>query len=231
MKSNGIEKNIARIFSQNYVRHFSGISLDELPVKKEIGAIFGDVRSIYVFYLPHSNGLLDLKKRRAFTAKNSDNTMYLNSIFLRSLKIIYTEIERISLQVSNYLESMGNMSLPVPVRCIPGEEDILPFSLIRIAQYAGLGGEGENKCLLTPDYGPRIIMGAVVTTFTYEDDKPKQIDPCRHCFKCADICPTGALSMARDKIYFWERCNMCSLCEIVCPVGQANQDNGELNAS
>ena len=98
MKSNGIEKNIARIFSQNYVRHFSGISLDELPVKKEIGAIFGDVRSIYVFYLPHSNGLLDLKKRRAFTAKNSDNTMYLNSIFLRSLKIIYTEIERISLQ-------------------------------------------------------------------------------------------------------------------------------------
>lgn len=213
-----IDKNIAEIFRKNNIRHFARVGLDGLPVEKQIKDIFGNVKSIYVFYLPHSKGFYGLKKRRRLSKKKPENTEHLNSIFVRSLKIIYTEIERISLAVSNYLESQGYESLPVPVRCIPGEEDLLPFSLIRIAQHAELGSEGENKCLITPDYGPRITMGAVVTSFKHIA-KFEQIDHCRHCFRCADACPTGALSRAREKIYFWGKCNMCSLCEIVCPVG------------
>ncbi|GEM_PF-5455500 len=231
MKYNDIDKNITEIFRKNNIRHFAMVSLDSLPVKMEIKGIFGDVKSVCVFYLPHSRGFLNLKKRKASLVKGSDNNEYIDSIYLRLLKIIYAEIERISLEVSTYLESCGYESLPIPVRCIPGEEDMLPFSLIRIAQHAGLGGEGENRCLITPDYGPRVIMGAIVTSFISEGWDKGQIDPCKHCFKCADICPTGALTKARDKIYSWERCNMCSLCEIICPVGQTNQDNGELNAS
>lgn len=222
-----IDKNVAQIFKKNNIGHFAPIALAGLPVEKQIRDIFGDVKSIYVFYLSHLTGFFNLKKRRAFSAAKSENTQYLDSVFLRSLKIIFNEVERISFQISTYLESAGYESLPVPVRCIPGEEDLLPLSLIHVARYAGLGGEGENKCLITPDYGPRIIMGAVITSFICEDHRPEQIDPCRHCFKCADICPGGALTKARDKIYSWEKCTMCSLCELICPVGQTNQDSDD----
>lgn len=219
---NNIRKKVGEIFRKNNVEHFAQVALTGLAVEKLIKDMFGDVKSIFVFYLNYSNEFLKLKKRRALSIKKSDNDKYLNTVFIKSLEIIFTEIERISLEVCKCLEYQGYQSLPVPVRCIPGKEDFLPFSLARFGQLAGLGNEGENKCLITPDYGPRIIMGAVLTSFLSEELYIEQIEPCTHCFKCADVCPSGALTGARDKIYFWEKCCMCSLCEIMCSAGKNN---------
>ena len=45
---------------------------------------------------------------------------------------------------------------------------------------------------------------------------------CIGCAVCADVCPTGALVMARASLYpDWEelKCTYCSLCERQCPTG------------
>lgn len=229
--SSDVDKRIVEIFAGNSIRHFASIAVAGLPVEEQIRNTFGDVESIYVFYIGYSKGLFALKNRRARSAKGAADYEYLNSILIRLLKILFSEIERISFEVSRYLEFEGYESLLVPARCIPGEEDLLPFSLVRLAQSTGLGSEGENKSLITPHHGPRVIIGAVATSFLSSRLKVEEIDPCRHCFKCADICPTGAMTRARKKIYDWEKCNMCSLCEIVCPVGQGIRKEEPQNAS
>jgi reductive dehalogenase len=68
---------------------------------------------------------------------------------------------------------------------------------------AGLGEGGRNNTLLTPGYGPRVRICKVYTDFDFEDayDQPRtwgMTEFCKSCKKCAEACPSGAISMEDD---------------------------------
>jgi epoxyqueuosine reductase QueG len=67
-------------------------------------------------------------------------------------------------------------------------------SLRHVAEAAGLGVLGRNNLLLAPDLGPRLRLGAVVTTAPLDPDKPLGVDLCGNCEACIAVCPADALS-------------------------------------
>jgi len=69
----------------------------------------------------------------------------------------------------------------------------LSIPLKTAAVRCGLGSQGNNTLLITPNHGPRIRLIAVLTTAELEIDEPFQDDLCGDCEKCITACPTKAL--------------------------------------
>lgn len=67
---------------------------------------------------------------------------------------------------------------------------------IPLAISAGLGEDGRNGLLLTPDHGPRLRLGKVITDLPLAIDRPIDFGVhgfCEQCNKCARACPVNAL--------------------------------------
>jgi epoxyqueuosine reductase QueG len=65
-----------------------------------------------------------------------------------------------------------------------------------MAEAAGLGRVGKNGLLIHPDYGPRLILGGLITSALLEatDRLPGDWKGCPDdCFFCQEQCPVGAI--------------------------------------
>jgi reductive dehalogenase len=110
-----------------------------------------------------------------------------------------------------------------------------------LAVFAGLGELGRNNILVADRYGSRVRIGAVTTNLPLTSDTPRRlgvIDFCRICKKCADNCPSRALSMDGtvavrgvekwptdvEQCYtFWRKAGTdCGICMAVCPFSHRN---------
>ena len=90
-----------------------------------------------------------------------------------------------------------NYSRPVaPGKPIP---DIMVQ--LRIAGYlCGLGEIGWSKMLLTPEFGPRVRVGIIITELELEPDpimEPGTL--CNRCMACANQCPGGCIPKDQSK--------------------------------
>ena len=70
-----------------------------------------------------------------------------------------------------------------------------PLSLVHAAVEAGLGTLGLNLMLLTPEYGPRVILTAVLTSAELEPDQRRLQPLClgEDCGRCLMACPGDAI--------------------------------------
>jgi hypothetical protein len=68
----------------------------------------------------------------------------------------------------------------------------IPFVL---AGYkAGLGVIGKSSLLITPQFGPRVNLGTVITDAPLKSDQPIKADFCKDCLVCAKTCLGQAIS-------------------------------------
>ncbi len=112
-----------------------------------------------------------------------------------------------------------------------------------VARDAGLGEIGRMGLLMTPHQGPRVRIG-VVSTELELTPTPRQPDAtvedfCRHCRKCATVCPSAAIPFedAREVggvrrwvidpvacfSYWCDAGTDCGRCVVTCPY--AHQQN------
>ena len=100
----------------------------------------------------------------------------------------YAAMIEISLKVAKFLRGIGYFSMHA------GNDTGLSVPL---AISAGLGEGSRMGLLVTEEFGPRIRISKVFTDLELEHDKPKTFGVkgfCEVCQKCADSCPSGAIS-------------------------------------
>ena len=103
----------------------------------------------------------------------------------------YLESGIIALQVASFIRNLG---YEARAHIDGNYEVVCPL----VARDAGLGEIGRMGLLMTPNLGPRVRISVVTTDLPLIIDKPMNghsvNDFCTICKKCADACPSQAIS-------------------------------------
>jgi epoxyqueuosine reductase len=137
--------------------------------------------------------------------------------------------------LAEFIRNLGYRAIPM------GNDTALSIPL---AVDAGLGEQGRNGLLITPQYGPCVRLCKVLTDLPLEPDPPISFgvtEVCRRCRRCAEACEVGAIAadaepsfrivcpsnnpgilrwaVNHDRCYsFWVANGAsCSTCVAVCP--------------
>jgi epoxyqueuosine reductase QueG len=108
-----------------------------------------------------------------------------------------------------------------------------------VATRAGLGWIGKSALLITPQFGPAMRLGTVLTNADFETGEPVNTSNCGKCRECVEKCPANAivgpnweLGTARESIYDAFACRkkvrvmakqrkivptICGICINACP--------------
>jgi epoxyqueuosine reductase QueG len=120
--------------------------------------------------------------------------------YWRAANIYYRNLDMILLRIARMIEEKGEVAVPV-FGCFPYDSidrgDFRGFvSLVKMAETAGIGKTGKNGLLFNADYGPRLMLGGVITTadlpamaWPQKDEKGCPDD----CFACQEACPVNAI--------------------------------------
>ncbi|CAN5859036.1 hypothetical protein BH24ACT15_BH24ACT15_32430 [soil metagenome] len=116
-----------------------------------------------------------------------------------SMEIALTHLEEAALDLMFYLEEHGHPALSLPASANRSRQEDMaahgPMSLTHAGVAAGMGTLGLNGMLLTPRFGPRVILCAVLTLAPLEPDTPLTKALCRgeECGRCLLACPGDAI--------------------------------------
>ena len=184
----------------------------------------------------------------AFAVKHLD--VFVNSSNLNcqaySQDITNREVVHQAYRISRFLEKHGFLAFPIVASVsmwpFADEEEGVAgrISLRHAAELAGVGRIGRNAMLITPDFGPRVQLGAILTDAELPPSEVLSQDPCTACDVCIVRCPAEAIvTPAPPDVYSpvdREKCmgfrrehggksplgypNACGICRAVCPVGK-----------
>ena len=129
-------------------------------------------------------------------------------------ELLISALEELALDLVFWLEDHGVPGLMVPYHHIDplkftkGQDTQAthPLSAEHAAVEAGLGTLGLNHQLITPEYGPRVILGLVMTSADIKPDERMESALCRgpECGRCLAACPADAVNhWDRD----WKSCD------------------------
>ena len=163
-----------------------------------------------------------------------------------SQDIMNREVLHQAYRISRFIERHGYVAFPMVASVtmwpfVHDKEQIAGrISLRHAAQIAGLGHIGRNAMLVTPEFGPRVQLGAILTDARLPASPSLTRNPCNACGTCIKHCPSGALrapdapaeysTVEADTCKAFRRVHggssplgypdACGICRAVCPVGQ-----------
>jgi len=177
-------KTIAKAEGVDLVGIAPADCVETTPNRRGPRSVLPEARSVVVFAKRMLVGSIESPSNQVVTSQNL---------------ALYQELDRISYVLGCFLEQSGYRAATVPSynpveMTLETKGFVGAVSLRHVAQAAGLGVLGKNNLLLTPHLGPRVRLGAVVTTAHLEPDKPSRHDLCGDCDACVAACPVDALS-------------------------------------
>jgi len=142
------------------------------------------------------------------------------------------------LQLISFLRRKGYDAMEVPLGFID-EDNKIAYMSFKVAAYeAGIGVFGRPGIIITPEYGPRVNLGVVLTDAKLKpDERMTNFNPCKNCTDCVELCPVEAIredspppsGFQRDrcvKFVDWLRketkdeVKACGYCYDSCPAGK-----------
>jgi epoxyqueuosine reductase QueG len=121
-------------------------------------------------------------------------------MYWRAANIYYRTIDATLMKVCSILEAEEEVAVPV-YGCFPydmkGKGDFWGYlSLVRMGEATGIGKIGKNGLLIKSLYGPRLLLGGIVTTaalpqMTWPKTEEKGCPD--DCFVCQEACPVKAI--------------------------------------
>ena len=198
-------------------------------------SIFPEARSVIVIGLPVHLPVLE-----------TSPSNYYHELY----KTVNTLLDQYTYRLASFLNDEGHPSVFVPRDGYESIEvlqknPVAFFSHRHAALLAGLGTFGVNNTLLTPEYGPRVRFGSVLTAAVLPADPLFPEDLCTRCMRCVRACPAGALDERNypegltDKAACTDNSarlarrhiSPCGICIGVCPVGEDRRHYGRPAAS
>lgn len=153
-------------------------------------------------------------------------------------------LDEIALKAANQLQRAGHSALPIPAAQILDRKHWYgAISHKAVARMAGLGWQGKNLLLITPEFGSRVRLVTLLTDAPLAIDEPIE-NRCGKCRLCVDACPVDAIHNvntnthydSREEAIDLQRCAekvtvefanlpnigapMCGICIKVCPFGR-----------
>lgn len=140
-----------------------------------------------------------------FAVAHSNTALQTENIQIKQYDTLYTYrmAGDLSHQLCREIEAEGYQAVAVPV--------YLPIDMLgegkgmrgeicwrRAGVAADLGHFGKNGLLITPEYGPRVRLGGVLTDYPLSLADGKElhgggVEKCEDCTACLKACPAGAL--------------------------------------
>jgi epoxyqueuosine reductase len=106
-----------------------------------------------------------------------------------------TRGNRILIQINDNLSAWIQEKFGIKTHRLPYYVEKGGIFLKDAAVMAGLGCIGKNNLLVTPEFGPRIRLRAMILEAEVEPTGPVQFDPCDGCSEpCRHACPQNAFS-------------------------------------
>ncbi len=242
----------ARLVGISNIERFDGAPRGHHPQDFVPGA-----KSVVVFGLPLLHLTLNWEEHLVdseFVSPNSRQEVLQTYFGWRcSHDLVDDLLDMMALRLSHFLEDRGCLSLFFPsngpYRQLMHEKVSLGrglFSHRHAAVRAGLGEFGLNNLVVTPQYGPRVRFGSVITEAELTPSPLLEVKTClgESCSICVESCP-GPISMRSnfDPKEVWyqtpaqtdiESCrklhqeHYClTTCIKVCPVGNASSKKKE----
>ena len=165
-------------------------------------------------YLPKNRHLANISRqfthvivvaRRQNSGVSSANHLATKQFFGGQLHYFVTEGAG---ELAERIEKAGGLALPLHTTAIdfrvtdqndltPAGQGALPVRMAAVA--SGMGTLGLNNMLLTPQFGPRIVLGGVLTDLDLPPGAPLKEDLClgfEKCGCCAAACPAKAIPLS-----------------------------------
>lgn len=143
--------------------------------------------------------------RRQHSGISSANHLATKQFFGGHLHYFVTEAGG---EIVEGIEKGGRLALPLYTTAIdfdvtdqndltPAGQGALPVRMAAVV--GGMGTMGLNNMLLTPQFGPRIVLGAVLTDLELPLGVPLTEELCpglEKCGRCAAVCPAQAIPLS-----------------------------------
>ena len=172
------------------------------------------------------------------TLVHHKNIAALNTYWHYVYRIINPRLDSISMMLAQSLDKAGFQAFVVPSsQTVDRTKLASVFSHKLAAHLAGLGWIGKSALLITPEHGPRVRWGTVLTDAPLETGTPME-EMCRDCRACVKGCPAHAFTgqafdktRPRSEIFAAESCDhylskrealhtACGMCVYICPFGR-----------
>lgn len=159
----------------------------------------------------------------------------------KDLRILNLYRDWIGFELAEFLRDKGFEATFVPRKLKSTQNKLAALSFKLAAYEAGIGVYGRPSFILTPEFGPRINLGAVLTDAVVEiNERLKDFNPCEHCDVCVEICPVHAIDSRKPpptgfnrslclRFIDWLRedtdnkVKLCGLCYNNCPLGRKTE--------
>jgi epoxyqueuosine reductase QueG len=185
-----IMEEMASLFTQNSIPVFGitkASSLKTEPSGYRPSEMLASAKSILCLGMPVPKGIFKCQERSEW-------------MYWRAASIYYRNIDAVLMRACSIIEEKGEVAVPI-YTCFPydikGKGDFWGYvSLIKMAEAVGIGKIGKNGLLLNSKYGPRLLLGGIITALSLppiiwpeEDEKGCPED----CFVCQEQCPVKAI--------------------------------------
>ena len=183
-------EEIKRFFSEKHIPVFgvtNARSLENEPSGHRPSDMLDSVKSILCLGMPVPKGIFKCRERSEW-------------MYWRAACIYYRNIDMVLMRVCNIIEEKGEVAAPV-YGCFPydvkGKGDFWGYiGLVKIAEAVGIGKIGKNGLLFNSKYGPRLLLGGIVTTASLPTiawpEKDERGCP-EDCCICQEKCPVKAI--------------------------------------
>jgi len=121
-------------------------------------------------------------------------------MYWRAASIYYRNIDMVLMRACSVIEGKGEVAVPI-YACFPydikGKGDFWAYvSLVKMAEAVGIGKVGKNGLLFSSKYGPKLLLGGIVTTASLPAmawPEKDEIGCPEDCTICQKQCPVKAI--------------------------------------